>query len=177
MNIITGSHNFLFLKYKLKKLVRFLIKQEKLNTFGEGENKINKIFVINLDRQKGRWKLIQEELTKIKIQNKNNLLSFTERFSAIDSENQSMQTSKITSSYKLEDQYFVDPNPELLNIIREKEINIDLTKQEIAVALSHLSIWDKIIDKNIHSGLILEDDIYFENKFSSKLNSLWKEIQ
>jgi len=176
MNIITGSHNFLFLKYKLKKLVRFLIKQEKLNTFGEGENKINKIFVINLDRQKGRWKLIQEELTKIKIQNKNNLLSFTERFSAIDSENQSMQTSKITSSYKLEDQYFVDPNPELLNIIREKEINIDLTKQEIAVALSHLSIWDKIIDKNIHSGLILEDDIYFENKFSSKLNSLWKEI-
>jgi beta-glucanase (GH16 family)/GR25 family glycosyltransferase involved in LPS biosynthesis len=176
MNIITGNRNFLFLKYKLKKLVRFLIKQEKLNTFGEGEHKINKVFVINLDRQKGRWKLIQEELVKIKVQNKNNLLSFTERFSAIDAKSQSMQTSKINSSYKLEDQYFVDPNPKLLNIIREKDIKIDLTKQEIAVALSHLSIWNKIIDENIHSGLILEDDIYFENKFSSKLNSLWKEI-
>lgn len=176
MNIITGNRNFLFLKYRLKKLLRFLIKQEKLNTFGESENQINKVFVINLDRQKERWRLIQEELTKIKIPNKNNLLSFTERFSAIDAKNHSIKTNKINSSYKLEDQYFVDPNPELLNIIREKEINIDLTKQEIAVALSHLSIWGKIIDENINSGLILEDDIYFESKFSNKLNSLWKEI-
>ncbi|WP_333810106.1 family 16 glycosylhydrolase [Flavobacterium sp.] len=176
MNIITGNRNFLFLKYRLKKLLRFLINQEKLNTFGDGENQINKVFIINLDRQKERWRLIQEELTRIKIPNKNTLLSFTERFSAIDAKNQSIKTNKINSSYTLEDQYFVDPNPELLNIIREKEIIIDLTKQEIAVALSHLSIWDKIIDENIHSGLILEDDIYFENKFSNKLNSLWKEI-
>ncbi len=176
MNIITGNRNFLFLKYRLKKILRFLIKQEKLNTFGEGENQINKVFIINLDRQKERWRLIQEELTKIKIPNKNTLLSFTERFSAIDAKNHSIKTNKINSSYTLEDQYFVDPNPELLNIIREKEIIIELTKQEIAVALSHLSIWDKIIDENIHSGLILEDDIYFENKFSNKLNSLWKEI-
>ena len=176
MNIITGNRNFLFLKFKLKKLASFFIKQEKLNIFGEDKSQINKIFVINLDRQNERWKLIQEELNKIKVQNKKSLINFTERFSAIDAKNQSINTIKINHSYKLEDQYFVDPNPELLNIIREKEIKIDLTKQEIAVALSHVSIWDKIIKENIHSGLILEDDIYFENKFSNKLNSLWKEI-
>lgn len=176
MNIITGNRNFLLLKYKLKKLLRILIKQDELKTFGFGENEINKVFVINLDRQKERWKLIQEEIQRIKLQNKNNLLSFTERFSAIDAKKQSIQTSKIKPSYKLKDQYFVDPNPRLLSIIRNKEINIDLTKQEIAVALSHLSLWDKIINENIYSALILEDDIYFENKFSCKLNSLWKEI-
>lgn len=176
MNIITGNRNFLLLKFRLKKIVRFLIKQEKLNTFGNNDNQINKIYVINLDRQKKRWKLIQQELKKIKVQNNKNLLNFTERFSAVDAKQQSIETSNINLFYRLEDQYFVDPNPELLKIIREKEIKIDLTKQEIAVALSHLSIWDKIIDENIQSALILEDDIYFENKFSSKLNSLWKEI-
>lgn len=176
MNIITGNRNYLFLKYRFKKLLRFFIKQEKLNTFGNSENQINKIFVINLDRQKGRWMLIQKELIKIQVQNKNNLLSFTERFSAIDGESKSIRTDKIERSYTLADQYFVDPNPKLLSIIREKEINIDLTKPEIAVALSHIGIWEKIIDEDIHSGLILEDDIYFENKFSNKLNSLWKEI-
>lgn len=176
MNIVTDNRNFLFLKFKFKKIVRFLIKQEKLKTFGNDNNQINKIFVINLDRQEKRWKLIQEELMKIKVQNNKNLLNFTERFSAIDAKKHSIKTSKINSSYRLEDQYYVDPNPELLRIIREKEINIDLTKQEIAVALSHLSIWDKIIDKNIQNALVLEDDIYFENKFSRKLNSLWNEI-
>lgn len=176
MNIITGNRNFLFLKFRLKKIFRFLIKQEELIAFGNNDNQINKIYVINLDRQKKRWQLIQQELKELKVQNNKNLLNFTERFSAVDAKEQSIETSNINPYYRLEDQYFVDPNPELLKIIREKEIKIDLTKQEIAVALSHLSIWDKIIDENIKSGLILEDDIYFENKFSSKVNALWKEI-
>lgn len=176
MNLINGNRHFLLLKYRIKRFFGILIKQEILTTFGESENHIDRVFVINLDRQNRRWNLIQKELNRIKVQNKNTLLGFTERFSAIDARNGSIQTTKINTSYKLEDQYFVDPNPELLNIIREKEIEIDLTKQEIAVALSHLSIWDKIISENIHSALILEDDIYFENKFTSKLNSLWKEI-
>lgn len=34
----------------------------------------------------------------------------------------------------------------------------------------------KIISEDIHSALILEDDVYFENKFSKTLNSLWNEI-
>jgi len=176
MNIITGNRNFLFLKYKLKQLASLFIKQKRLNTFGPDKNQINKIFVINLDRQKERWKLIQKELDQVQVQNKKSLLSFTERFSAIDAKNHSLSTNKINPSYKLENQYFVDPNPQLLNIIREKEINIDLTDQEIAVALSHVSIWEKIIKENIQSALILEDDIYFENKFSRKLNSLFEEI-
>lgn len=152
------------------------IKQEKLISFGESINKINKVLIINLDRQKERWKLIQEELKNISINNNKTLLNITERFPAIDAVNQSINTSKVNLTYNLKDQYFVDPNPQLLNLIREKEINIDLTKQEIAVALSHIYIWEKIVKENIHNALIIEDDVYFENRFAKKLNSLWNEI-
>jgi GR25 family glycosyltransferase involved in LPS biosynthesis len=176
MNIITGNRKFLFFKYKLKQLVMAFIKQEKLISFGESINKINKVLIINLDRQKERWKLIQEELKNISINNNKTLLNITERFPAIDAVNQSINTSKVNLTYNLKDQYFVDPNPQLLNLIREKEINIDLTKQEIAVALSHIYIWEKIVKENIHNALIIEDDVYFENRFAKKLNSLWNEI-
>jgi len=176
MNIITGNRNFLFLKYKFKQLLKVFIKQEKLNAFGQLKSQINKVFIINLDRQKERWRLIQEELKHVPTTNNKNLLNFSERLSAIDAKNQTLNTDKITPFYKLEDQYFVDPNPQLLNLIREKEVNINLTEQEIAVALSHITIWKKIVNENIYNSLILEDDVYFENKFSKKLNSLWEEI-
>lgn len=176
MNIITGNRNFLLLKYKLKRLIRFFIRHERIRAFGSGKAQLNKIFVINLDRQKERWRLITEELDYFQDMNKQSLLAFTERFSAIDAKSQSLSTNKISSLYKLEDQYFVDPNPILLNVLREKEINIELTKQEIAVALSHISVWEKIVIEDIQNTLILEDDIYFENNFSSKINSLWQEI-
>jgi len=176
MNIITGNRKFLFLKYKLKQLVRAFIKKEKLVAFGGSINKINKVFIINLDRQKERWNYIQEELKYISINKNKTLLNISERSSAIDAKNKPINTRKVNLTYNLKDQYFVDPNPQLLNLIREKEINIDLTKQEIAVALSHVSIWEKIVKENIHNALILEDDVYFENRFTKKLNSLWNEI-
>ncbi len=176
MNIITGNKRILFLKYKLKRLIRGIIKQEKLNAFGQYKNQLNIVYIINLDRQKERWNLIQEELKSIQVKNSKTLFNFSERFSAIDANKQSLNTNKIKPTYKLEDQYFVDPNPQLLNIIREKEVNIELTEQEKAVALSHISIWEKIVKDNIHNALIIEDDVYYENKFSNKLNSLWAEI-
>lgn len=176
MNIITGNRNFLFLKYKLKRLIRLIVRHERIRSFGSDKDQLNKIFVINLDRQKERWRLIRKEIGFLKVDNEQNLLAFTERFSAVDAKNQYFTTDKVSSFYKLEDQYFVDPNPQLLNILRQKETNIELTKQEIAVALSHISVWEKIVIENIQNALILEDDIYFENNFSSKINSLWQEI-
>lgn len=176
VNIITGNKKFLFTKYKLKQFARLLIKQENLNVFGGSKDKISKVFVINLDRQKERWNLIQQELKRVPVKKNKTLFSFTERFSAVDAKNQSLKTDKISLTYRLEDQYFVDPNPQLLSLIREKEINIDLTDQEVAVALSHVAIWEKIVNNNIQNAIILEDDVYFENKFSKKFNLLWKEI-
>ncbi len=83
---------------------------------------------------------------------------------------------KIQSKYNLKDQYYVDPDPRLLPAIREKEIYINLSNEEIAVALSHIAAWQRIIDEERSYGLILEDDIFFESTFAHDLNLLWKEL-
>lgn len=176
MNIITGNRNYLLLIFKVNQILRTISKKVTLTAFGKSSSKINKVFIINLERQTERWELIKKELNSIPTYEDTNLLNFSERFHAIDAKKEILTNQKINSTYKLEDQYFVDPDPRLLNIIREKEINIELTNQEIAVALSHISVWEKIISEDIHSALILEDDVYFENKFSKTLNSLWNEI-
>jgi len=176
MNIITGNRNYLFLKFKVSQIIRAISKKVKLTAFGSDNNKINKIFIINLERQTERWELIKKELKNIPTNVDSNLSNFSERFSAIDAKKESLNNPKISSTYKLQDQYFVDPDPRLLEIIREKEINIELTNQETAVALSHISVWEKIISQKISNTLIIEDDVYFENKFSKTLNSLWDEI-
>lgn len=177
MNIVTGSKNYLFLKFKIKQILRNISKKIKLTAFGNANDQINKIFIINLDRQTERWKLIKKELEGIPTNTNTNLLNFSERFSAVDAKKESLSDYKISNFYKLQDQYFVDPDPRLLKIIREKEINIELTNQEKAVALSHISIWEKMIAENVSNALILEDDVYFENSFSKKLNALWDEIK
>jgi len=176
MNVITGNKNYLFLKFKLKQIKRAVTKQKKLNAFGRSKSHINKVFVINLDRQIERWNTLKKELKNISTNGGETLLNFSERFSAIDGKNESLSSSKIAMTYKLQDQYFVDPDPQLLDILREKDINIDLTKQEVAVALSHISIWEKIVNENISNALILEDDVFFENNFSKKTNSIWNEL-
>lgn len=177
MNIITGNKNYLFLRFKIKQVLRIIRKKVILTAFGKANNQINKIFIINLDRQTERWELIKKELKNIPTNVNINLSNFSERFSAIDAKKKLLNNTKINSTYKLQDQYFVDPDPRLLKIIREKEINIELTNQETAVALSHISVWEKIIFKDVSNALILEDDVYFENKFSKTLNLLWEEIE
>ncbi|MBG6187519.1 family 16 glycosylhydrolase [Flavobacterium sp. CAN_S2] len=177
MNIITGNKNYLFLRFKIKQVLRIIRKKVILTAFGKANNQINKIFIINLDRQTERWELIKKELKNIPTNVNINLSNFSERFSAIDAKIKLLNNTKINSTYKLQDQYFVDPDPRLLKIIREKEINIELTNQETAVALSHISVWEKIILKDVSNALILEDDVYFENKFSKTLNLLWEEIE
>ncbi len=176
MNIITGNRNYLFLKFKVSQIIRAISKKIILTAFGNSKNKINKIFIINLERQTERWKLIKKELINIPTNVDSNLSNFSERFSAIDAMKESLTNPKVSSTYKLQDQYFVDPDPRLLNIIREKEIDIELTNQEKAVALSHITVWEKIVSQKLSNILVLEDDVYFENKFSKTLNSLWDEI-
>lgn len=143
MNIITGNRNYLLLLFKVNQILRTISKKVALTAFGKSSSKINKVFIINLERQTERWELIKKELKSIPTYEDTNLLNFSERFHAIDAKKEILTNQKINSTYKLEDQYFVDPDPRLLNIIREKEINIELTNQETAVALSHISVWEK----------------------------------
>ncbi|CAD7286476.1 glycosyltransferase family 25 protein [Campylobacter suis] len=50
--------------------------------------------------------------------------------------------------------------------------NCFITKGEVGCALSHLKIYQKIVDENIPYALILEDDTVFNSEFRNYLNIL-----
>jgi GR25 family glycosyltransferase involved in LPS biosynthesis len=106
-------------------------------------------------------------------------LEFCHRVSAIDAKVgiPAASTSEVCASYPLEAQYHVDPDPRLLPRIREGAVDVPMTREEIAVALSHLKVWRRIITEKIPYALILEDDVIFERPFATQLNKTWQDLR
>jgi GR25 family glycosyltransferase involved in LPS biosynthesis len=106
---------------------------------------IDKIFVINLDRSKERLKNCLEQSTKYNFK--------LERFSAVDGS-------------KLKDEEIKDVHPICRNFL--------CTNSMIGCGLSHYYLLKKIVDENIQTALILEDDFIWRDDTISKINTLQK---
>ena len=104
---------------------------------------IDKIFVINLD-------LSVDRLNKCEYQSKKYNFQF-ERFTAIDG-------SKLTKTQK--------------NYVHPICKTLLCTNGMIGCGLSHLFILKKIIDENIQTTLVLEDDFVWRNDSIEKINKL-----
>lgn len=164
--------------FLIRHLKRFFLNKETNRIFGKLSG-IQVIYVINLDRQPDRWRQILKEAKRQKVAGKGTLVDFFYRISAIDGKdlcNNAIPIKQIEKTFTIQDQYYVDPDPQLLNAIRNRDIFIDMSQEEIAVALSHVTSWQKIIDEERSYALILEDDIFFESAFARGLNLLWKEL-
>ncbi len=183
MNIVNESKSFDRLILNIKKLKRNLRLKSEIRIFDiEKKNlltHINKIFVVNLDRQKSRWKnLIKEVKVQKSIKGKT-LYDFLERVTAIDGNSinpAGYSSPEVNGLYNLKEHFFIDPDPRLSHLVRNKDIKISMTAAEIAVALSHIKIWRKIVQEKIPSALILEDDIYFDDKFAMTSKKAWEEL-
>lgn len=121
----------------------------------------DKIIYINLDRRPDRNLNVIEQIKKVGLE------KITERFSAIDGKKLDLNnydTNIIT--------------PRGIEFARKSEIiYTHLTLGAIGCAESHRAIYQKIIDENINSCLILEDDITFDDKFNEKLKYIENDIK
>jgi len=81
----------------------------------------------------------------------------------------------LTLIYKvsLADQLLVEPNPRVRVDKKSRARRIEMTPQEVAIALSHIELWKRVADSNIPYTLILEDDAYFRRGFSRSLDKIW----
>ena len=141
--------------------------------------RIHRAFVINLDRQPTRWKRFRREARAERTHLQGSLFDYCERVPAVDGtklEAAHILPEEIETTYALKDHYFVDPNPRLTNIVKRKDIPVSMSPAEIAVALSHLKVWRRIVEEKIPYALILEDDIIFEKDFATKANQAWCEL-
>jgi GR25 family glycosyltransferase involved in LPS biosynthesis len=136
---------------------------------------IQRIYVLNLDRQPDRWRLVSRELGRLTDRSGKPLNAIARRFSAIDARYLDGQpsTGVIQPYYSLSDQLFVQPTPLLAMEIDAKAWHIPMTPQEIAVSLSHFEVWKLIAAGDRSYTLVLEDDVYFRRGFTKALDRIW----
>ena len=177
MNLMSFSGFFERQKYKASLKARLLDTRKRSNAFARSKinDAVQRIYVINLDRKPDRWQLVKKELRRVKDQMNDPLTKMTRRFSAIDAryfkELPSSQT--LVPYYYLADQLAVEPNPLLQIDASSRSRRIEMTRQEIAVALSHIEVWKLIAASDIPYTLVLEDDVYFRRGFTRSMDEAW----
>ncbi|MDM0081706.1 family 16 glycosylhydrolase [Variovorax sp. J31P179] len=140
---------------------------------------IERIYVINLDRQPTRWSRIKQELRRIRDRYGNDLLSLAERHAAVDARGFSQDPPKdadVDPYYTLADQLFVEPQPRALPTRFELDAPIRMSRAEVAVARSHIEVWRRVAQGAQGHALILEDDVWFHPSFARHLDQAWKDV-
>lgn len=163
--------------------LRKLLPRRKCQTFGAQGSRngfgVERIYVINLDREPGRWSKMEQELKHILTSSGNDLLALTERHVAVDARaflQDPPKDADIDPHYTLEDQLFVEPQPLTLPTRYELDAPIRMSRAEIAVARSHIDVWRRVAGGDQDYALILEDDVWFHAGFARHLDQAWEEI-
>ncbi|WP_169560694.1 family 16 glycosylhydrolase [Nevskia ramosa] len=140
---------------------------------------IEKIYVINLDREPARWSSVKQELGRILDRSGNDLLSLTERHAAVDARDFSQDPPKdadVDPYYTLADQLFVEPQPRALPTRYELDVPIRMSRAEVAVAKSHIDVWRRVAQGMQEHALILEDDVWFHPSLARHLDQAWNDV-
>jgi GR25 family glycosyltransferase involved in LPS biosynthesis len=145
----------------------------------EGADAIGRIEVISLDRALDRWVRLHSELGKHTDAGGRRLTSITQRFRAIDARNldlHAVSAHTLIPEYTLAQQFSVDP--QYANLVDNDAFGtfVTMTKQEIAVALSHIDVWKTVAASQTQFTLILEDDVYFTRGSARGISRTWNHI-
>lgn len=150
------------------------VRRQKTKSFGRGGSSIGRIYVINLDRQSGRWHQVLRELTRVSDERGIPLADLTKRVAAVDARYDIEPAPELVQpSYTLADQLYVDAHPLPLGVRDPCDTSIGMSREEVAVALSHVKTWESIATGDHQYGLVLEDDIYFRSVFPRLLDRAW----
>ncbi len=139
---------------------------------------VQRIYVINLDRQDVRWRQMRRELASIRYLGGSRLTNIVRRFSAVDARYCiDHPDDELQHEYSLADQLFVDPHP-LPDALRDvRSLRIEMSRQEAAVARSHVAVWKLIAAGSPLYTLVLEDDVYFRRRFAKVFDRAWAELE
>lgn len=159
------------------------IPQKKCQAFGtynsSEQPRIERIYVINLNRQRARWTEMEHELRYVLDWTGVALWNLTEKYAAVDATHflqDPGNDADINPTYTLGDQLFVEPQPLALPTRMDLSALIQMSRPEIAVARSHIGVWRQVAASNNEYVLVLEDDVWFQPQFAQNLNKAWAEI-
>ncbi|MDE2817832.1 MAG: family 16 glycosylhydrolase [Chloroflexota bacterium] len=147
---------------------------------GSHQSGIGPIFVINLDRQPNRWNDMVRELDRILDASGKPLSERVVRYSACDAQVEPpefLNRTEVDPFYTLGDQLFVEPQPHAAPDAFDLGRPIGMSQAEIAIACSHIGVWQTIVQSNSSYALVLEDDVWFKHRFGRILEQAWREME
>ena len=178
MNLRKASTFLRAIAFRFSRAVIGALSGGKISAFGPGHNRIESILVINLDRQPNRWKRVLRELNRFRTDDGVSLVSITRRLPAVDARDGRAvaATADVDTTYRMVDQLFVQPDARLAECFGADE-PIRMTRQEIAVARSHIEAWKAIANGSDSHVLVLEDDIWFCRGAATAIDRGWSAAQ
>ncbi|WP_307968218.1 glycosyltransferase family 25 protein [Sinorhizobium medicae] len=127
--------------------------------------------VINLDRQSGRWHRVKRELKRFRTGDGAPFTSIVRRIPAIDARDGRAVAASVDvdPNYRIGDQLYVQPDTRLSACFDVDE-PVRMTRQETAVARSHIEVWKAIATGPHKHVLVLEDDVWFRRGAAASIN-------
>jgi GR25 family glycosyltransferase involved in LPS biosynthesis len=176
MNLLSLADLGVQVRHHVRLRTRIFDPQRSALTFSSGDeaDALRRIYVINLDRNPRRWERLHRELDRFTERHGKPLSQITRRFSAVDARYVGdPDPAVLIPSFSLADQLAVDPNPMLEIDDAARARQITMSRQEMAVALSHIEVWKLVANGDVPSALVLEDDVFFTFGFARKLRTTW----
>ncbi len=130
---------------------------------------------MNLDRQPGRWRRVSKELGRFRTSEGARLTSITRRLAAVDARDgrSVAATADVDPMYRVGDQLYVQPDARLAASFAADE-PVRMTRQEVAVARSHVEAWKTIAAGADDFVLVLEDDAWFKPGARAAIDNGWR---
>lgn len=146
-----------------------------ISAFGAGQGKIGMILIVNLDRQPQRLRRTLRELSRFKTGDGASLADLARRLAAIDARDGRAvaATADVDQTYRLGDHLYVQPDARLEACFSAEE-PVRMTRQEVAVAQSHVEAWKVIAAGPYNHVLVLEDDVWFKSGAAAAIDRGWR---
>ena len=175
MNLHKASGSLRRLAFQFFRSAAAFVPGGRIEAFGTGKDKIGSILVINLDRQPRRWRRVLNELGRYRTSDGVALRSIVQRFAAIDARDGRAvaATADVDPAYRLGNQLYVQPDARLERCFGLDE-PIRMTRQEVAVARSHVEIWKAVATGSDDFVLVLEDDVWFKAGAATAIDNGWR---
>ncbi|MDF9792461.1 UNVERIFIED_ORG: GR25 family glycosyltransferase involved in LPS biosynthesis [Methylobacterium sp. SuP10 SLI 274] len=147
----------------------------RISAFGAGKERIGLVLVVNLDRQPCRLRRTMRELGRFRTFDGASLASLARRFAAVDARDGRAvaATADVDPTYLLSHQLHVQPSARLEECFGADE-PIRMTRQEVAVARSHIEVWKAVASGPHDHVLILEDDVWFRPGAAAAVDRGWR---
>lgn len=175
MNVGEASGRFRRIAFVALRWLASLVPAGRISAFGKGPDHISQILVVNLDRQPRRWRRVLRELGRFRTSDGASLASLARRHVAEDARDGTAvaPSADVDTTYRLADQLFVQPDARLEECFGPDQ-TIRMSRQEVAVARSHIEVWKAVATGRDRHVLVLEDDVWFRPGAAAAIENGWR---